>query len=142
MAGVDDVVEKLRAKLCHIRQTLRIDIFCRIYVGIVRFSEELSDVDGAKITRVIEMQLLLSARITRIDRAHRRQHVVVPIDLVDKDDTGFGVLMRRSDDAIPDVRREDHAGHRRFFDRAIARDRGACQRDLYFLSAGLAGRVP
>ena len=62
------------------------------------------------------MQLLLAARITRIDRTHRRYHVVVAINFVDEDDAGLSVFVGRRDNAVPDVRHIDHSGKRRRFD--------------------------
>ena len=65
---------------------------------------KLRNVDRAEIARVVEMQLLLAARVAGEDRPHRLHHVIVPIDLVDKDDAGLGVFVSRGDDAVPDVR--------------------------------------
>ena len=45
--------------------------------------------------------------------------MVAPVHLVNEDDARLGVAMRRRDDAIPNVRRIDHACLRRLFTRAI-----------------------
>ena len=115
MAGVDNIVEKLCAELSDAREPRPIDDA----FAVNGLCEKFCDVDRAEIARIIEMQLLFAARVARVDRAHRRHHVVVTVDLVDKDDAGLGVFVSGRDDAVPDVGCKDHAGHRRFFDGAV-----------------------
>lgn len=64
------------------------------------------------------MERLLRARVRRVDRPHALHHVVVTVDLVNKDHARLGVAVRGGHDAIPNVRRIDHAGARRLFLRA------------------------
>ena len=65
------------------------------------------------------MQLLLAARIARIYRPHRRHHMIMTIDLVDKNDARLGVFVSGGNDAVPDIGCENHPRHWRFFDNTI-----------------------
>src|SRR5438309_11833421 len=102
MPGVDDIVQKLRTKLRYARKPLPIDTFISI-AAIVDFHIKLCDIDRTEIAGIIEMELLFTAWITSQDRSHRGHHVIVAVDLVDKDNTRLGVFMGRSDYTIPNV---------------------------------------
>ena len=67
------------------------------------------------------MQELFAAGIARHDRAHRLDHVIVPIDLVDKGYARLSVAMRAGDDPVPDVRRVSHARRRRLFNQSVGK---------------------
>ena len=70
------------------------------------------------------MQKLFAARVARIDRPHRLHHVVVTIHFIDESDSRLGILMGAGDDAVPDVRRVNHARPRRLFNGAVGKIRG------------------
>ena len=67
------------------------------------------------------MQKLLAAGVARINRPHRLHHVVVTIHLIDESNSRLGILVGAGDDAVPDVRRVNHARPRRLFNRAVGK---------------------
>ena len=91
---IDDIVEEPCAQMNGPRQTIPFDFFA---------IEEFRDVDRTKIARIVEMQLLLTARIAREYRAHRRHHVVMPIHFVDEDNARLCIFMRGGYDPIPNI---------------------------------------
>src|SRR5678815_1606978 len=91
----------------HLAQTIPINSLLRIV--------ELCEIDRAKVARVREMQELLAAWIARVDWAHRFHHMIVTVYFVDESDSRFSVLVRARNDAVPNIRGEDHARQRWFF---------------------------
>ncbi len=65
-AGINNVIQKLRAGVDDVAQVVPVDIAATAVGGVMK----LADVDRAKVAGVVGVQELFAARVTRIDRSH------------------------------------------------------------------------
>ena len=106
----------------HVREFFPIDAFVGVR-AVAFFFVKFRHVNRTEIARIIKMKHLFAARIAGVNRSHRVHHMVMAIYFVNKDDARFGVFVRRSDDAIPDVGRVNHSRRGRIVRSCSRKDR-------------------